>query len=240
MGFLPGPPDRPLQRRAALRVYKFLPSNFGIDAIRSRRLKVALFNELNDPFEHRAVATNNPELRRVIDCIVKENKEKLALLCFSKAWSNPVIWSHYAASHTGLCLGFDISDDLAIEVEYIDDRISDRELVEALISGDLVSGMRAMDAITARKWRHWQYEQEVRVVLGIRSQPENGIFFQSFCDELVLRNVIIGCNCNISRDEISKALEEGGFLKGNVETFKARPAFNSFRIVKNQNPALWK
>ena len=34
--------------------------------------------------------------------------ERFGMLCFSKHWHNPVLWSHYGAKHRGMCLGFDI------------------------------------------------------------------------------------------------------------------------------------
>jgi hypothetical protein len=47
----------------------------------------------------------------------------MGLLCFAGDWSEPVMWSHYAEKHTGICLGFDVSRSAVQQVSYQDDRI---------------------------------------------------------------------------------------------------------------------
>src|SRR4051812_20082149 len=47
------------------------------------------------------------------------------LVCFSRNWIDPVLWSHYAQRHRGLCLGFDVKRDEIELVDYFDDRIRD-------------------------------------------------------------------------------------------------------------------
>ncbi|NKK82626.1 DUF2971 domain-containing protein [Rhizobium leguminosarum bv. viciae] len=32
------------------------------------------------------------------------------LLCMSTTWQEPLLWSHYADKHKGMCLGFDVDD----------------------------------------------------------------------------------------------------------------------------------
>jgi len=39
---------------------------------------------------------------------------KLGLLCFSRNWHNPVLWSHYADKHRGICPGFDADDVVSV------------------------------------------------------------------------------------------------------------------------------
>jgi len=47
-----------------------------------------------------------------------ELAQERGLLRFSRDWHNPVLWSHYASRHTGLCLGFDVPDDCLGPVSY--------------------------------------------------------------------------------------------------------------------------
>jgi hypothetical protein len=44
----------------------------------------------------------------------------------SRSWENPVLWSHYAEGHKGVCLGFDVKEELLEEVKYADELLKAR------------------------------------------------------------------------------------------------------------------
>lgn len=208
-----------------MRVFHFVNETFGLSDIAERRLKIARLHELNDPFEFLGVELSNPGFRRAM----KQSKETLSstngLLCFSRRWSNPVLWSHYANKHQGICLGFDIPDAFLHPVSYVNSRFSAPEKADETFVRKLLF----------TKFAHWSYEDEYRVYEDLDTQ-ENGMYFADFSPEIALRQVIVGCESTISRAELSTAL---GTLAGEVEVFKARAAFRSFRIVRNKNAALW-
>ena len=109
-----------------MRVYHFLASEYGLSDIALKRMKIARFGDLNDPFELLAVNVGGRKnLRKVLRNWKATLNDKRGLLCFSKKWENPVLWSHYAASHTGFCLGFDLNDNrvAVTEVKYSRKRI---------------------------------------------------------------------------------------------------------------------
>jgi len=67
----------------------------------------------------------------VVNCVVGDKERRAAfratkeqinenkgLICFSKSWSNPLMWGHYAEKHAGMCLGFDVPDKLLAPVIY--------------------------------------------------------------------------------------------------------------------------
>ncbi len=88
-----------------------------------------------------------------------ELAQKHGLLCFSRHWHNPVLWSHYASRHTGLCLGFDVPDDCLGPVSYSRKRL----VVEAesfTTPHQLAPEMVIKFFFT--KYSHWRYENEVR------------------------------------------------------------------------------
>ncbi|MNN98719.1 hypothetical protein D3C81_2181770 [compost metagenome] len=74
---------------------------------------------------------------------------------------------------------------------------------------------------------------------GSDSQVIKGrtLYFRRFTDIGVLKEVIVGCNSDISRERVQKALAG---LSSSVESFKVRPAFNSFTVVRNKNKGLWR
>ena len=100
--FLP-PPDRDF-----IRAYHLTSAEHGISGISLSRLKVARFSEVNDPFELMALNSHNREIRRLLRRFKVSQNSKTGLLCFSGNWTNPLLWSHYANKHKGICLGFDL------------------------------------------------------------------------------------------------------------------------------------
>ena len=94
-----------------------------------------------------------------------------------------------------------------------------------------------MNRVLSTKFSHWKYEKEYRIFINLDpAEEENGLYFSEFSEDLILKQVIVGCNSKITRNDISKAL---GNLIGEVDVFKARPAFNTFNIVMNRNKKLW-
>lgn len=101
-----------------MRVYHFVNQEYGLENIRRKRLKIATINELNDPFELFSIELSDPSVRKSFRKMKNDLAMKQGLLCFSKSWSNPVQWSHYANNHQGICLGFDVPDAFLCNVNY--------------------------------------------------------------------------------------------------------------------------
>lgn len=217
-----------------MRVYHFVNEEFGLDDLRRRRLKIATLNELNDPFELFGVDLGDEKLRRAFSLMKQELALSRGILCFSCDWRNPVQWSHYADKHTGLCFGFDVPDKLLGRVNY-----SRRRFVVDLES---FQDPRQIDVETAKKflftkYAHWRYENEVRSFVTLNDKDkETDLYFADFSDDLLLRQVIVGAQSKTSREMLKNAL---GNMAPTVECFKARLAFKSFRVVRQNNEELW-
>ena len=67
--------------------------------------------------------------------------------------------------------------------------------------------------------------------------PASQLYFAKFSDRLRLKQVIVGAESTVSREELSGAL---GALAFEVESFKARLAFASFQVVRQRDERLWK
>jgi hypothetical protein len=92
------------------RVYKFMSAQHGLSNLENRRLKVSTIDDLNDPFDLASIDFTDPIIENAIAATIIGWRGKNGLLCFSRNWDNLLLWTHYGASHTGLCLGFDIPD----------------------------------------------------------------------------------------------------------------------------------
>lgn len=210
-------------------VFRFLDEKYGLQSIRERRLRISRIHELNDPFEFMSPYLSDRNLRLALRKTRDELSNSHGILCFSGSWHSPALWGHYADKHRGICLGFNLSPDLVKQVSYVTSRrhwpsSDEPEALQALFSEALFT-----------KFLHWSYEDEYRVYLSLLDE-DNGHFFKDFGD-LGFCKVIVGAQSKISREEVNSAL---GDLRGSVECFKARPAFRTFRIVRNKNERLWK
>lgn len=219
-----------------MRVYHFLKHTYGIEAIRERHLKIARLANLNDPFEFMSFSMRKRTDRLTFERWRDGMDKNHGLLCFSERSDNPVQWSHYGANHTGVCLGFDIPDHLLIKVQYRSKR--GKVDIEAVVKAGGEDEQRMMLEALSTKFIHWRYEHEQRLFTGLdhNTVTDAGLYFVDFGPSLVLRQVIVGAKSDITRAEVTEALGD----MADVETFKARLAYQTFRVVKNQNAKLWK
>jgi hypothetical protein len=217
-----------------MRLFHFVEKRWGLDDIRRRRLKIATIGELNDPFELLAADLRHPALRAALLDAKKEFAKSRGFLCFSRSWQNPVQWSHYSAKHTGLCLGFDIPDgaDLVRPVEYSAKRfVVDVAQLATTINPDPTLFGRFLFT----KYSHWRYEKEMRAMAHL-DKRDGQFYFTSFSESLRLACVIVGARSQVTRAMLRQAL---GDLAPYVETFKARLAFRSFKVVRQRRATLW-
>ncbi len=218
-----------------MRLYHFVNRKYGLANLAKRQLKIARWNDLNDPFELAGAIFADKDLRKEMRRIKDEIHAAMGMLCFSKNWKNPVQWSHYADNHRGICLGFDIHDNLLQEVDYVTERV-ECTLADIQKSSDKETHKNLIHVMMTTKYVDWRYEQEVRVFSMLKNEND-GLFFQNFDQDLVLREIIVGARSDVSRADIAQAL--GANVQG-IDVCKARLGFNRFEIVKNQDGSLWK
>jgi len=202
-----------------MRVYHFLPANWALDDIRRKRIKISVIDELNDPFELWCVEQPDKRLRQALRGFKAEMVARFGMICFSKSWHNPLLWSHYADKHRGVCLGFDVDDRGLKPVTYSVDRPNLK----------LPPTLESINELLFTKFQGWSYEEELRNWFRL-DEKEDGHYFYPFDQMVRLREVIAGALCNLNRTEIDDALQG----QSAVAVFKARLAFKTFRVVKNR------
>lgn len=218
-----------------MRAYHFVPADHGVENIKLRHLKIARLDDLNDPFEVRAVALGDRTRRRAFEKFVEAFSKDRGLLCFSRDWKNPVQWSHYADRHRGICLGFDVPENMTTAVTYRSHRYPAAELDDlGAIEGP--AAQQKFIQMMNTKFQHWQYENEVRLFASLTAPDPRGLYFAEFSPDLVLAEVIVGHRCSLSRRALEGHL---GDLRAVVSLKKARLAFNTYEVVEQQNKAHW-
>ena len=216
-----------------MRVYHFVSAVYGLENLQFRRLKIARVNELNDPFEFMARASNSLE-RAALRATKDQQSAKTGLLCFSESWKNSVQWSHYADRHRGMCLGFDVPDEHIQKVTY---RKSPIRFDVHRFQSDGIYAEEFSKKLVSTKFYDWSYEKEWRLYIKLDLETEiDGKYFYKFSDDLRLAEVIVGSASLLTRSQVATAL---GTLAEKVRRRKARMAFNSFRVVEQLNPRLW-
>lgn len=212
-----------------MRLYYLTSAQHAIANIALRRIKISRFADLNDPFELLGVNLANKRSRAQFRKLKERINANTGLICMSKAWKSPLMWGHYADKHRGICLGFDVDDARAEEVEYKSSlEQSDLDLETHHPPKDFTK------ELMRTKFSDWRYEEEVRVFVELKDKcVEGGLYFESFSESLVLKEVILGPECPVSRDLIVELISVL-YPKGGVDVKMARIAFTRFEVLTNK------
>ena len=118
---------------------------------------------------------------------------------------------------------------LARSVDYKDERIR----------ADVRKGSKAdvENLLVTTKFKHWEYEREIRAVVELDSAMKEGnLYFRLFDDSFRLAEVILGPTCTLALDAARKLV---GRHYRQAVAFKARLAFRSFGVVPDQQTVDW-
>ena len=131
-------------------------------------------------------------------------------------------------------LGFNIPDEDLGAITYSRKRLAVE--VESFRNPSQLS-VDIVKRFLLTKYSHWRYENEVRCFVTLEDRDlEKNLYFADFSERLRLAMVIVGAESNVTREVLRSALGE---LALNVEIFKARLAFGSFKVVRQRNRKLW-
>jgi len=211
--------------------YHFISEKYALEAVAKQRLKLSLINDLNDPFELLAADFLDRESRKEAIRFKEDMASKLGILCFSKNWKSPLLWSHYADRHKGIALKCYIKDSIALPVTYRTNRFffdmkGKRNKKQKVTRSET-------EGLWLTKFESWRYEEEIRVICSkYECEKEGELFFKDCNDEeLQIQGLILGPLCNLSINQIKDALPSGK----EIDIIKSRLAFRSFEIVRQKD-----
>lgn len=214
--------------------YHFTCANYGIENLENSRLKVARFQTLNDPFEmmpYRRYKTLN-ERKPYTDFFQKMDK-KYGLLCFSSTYHDQLLWAHYADGHTGIALGFEITNNDLLEVNYTSENIRPKLSLSADTSENEINYLK----LAKTKYAEWQYEKEHRLIVELKECTKaDDLFFMPFSSSLALKQVILGARFN-HKDNQERILS----LKNNLgfEIIASRIGWEDYKVRKDGTRTKW-
>ena len=212
-----------------MKAFHFISSRHGLNTIKEQQVKASQLDDLNDPFELYSVNMSDRKYRKEFLELKKYMAKKIGILCFSKRWRSPLMWSHYADRHKGMALIFDIKDDVVKEVKYRKNRVNidvEKDLLNKGINNSVA------DKILATKYSQWSYEEELRVFLeNDKCKKVGDHLFHELGDELHLKGVVLGALSETKPTDIAKVLPKGL----SIEVTKSRLAYNTYTIVRNKS-----
>jgi hypothetical protein len=213
-----------------MRLYHYLESKWALDDIRRRRIKLSKIDDMNDPFELKCVFSRHNLTQTAIEQTGAELAESFSALCFSRDWDSILMWSHYGDRHKGICLGFDVREEIARPVDYVPEPILVGNLVVERGGDVSVEQLRkTVESLLGTKYDGWFYEKEIRVhTERAEIDEETGQYFADFSERVELKEVIAGARFPLSKKPIVDALE----AYSDVEIYKARVSTERFEIVK--------
>lgn len=208
-----------------MRAYYFTNLTHGLSNIALQRLKISRVRELNDPYELLAADLSDEALRAPYESMREQLSQTRGMICLSKVWDQPIMWSHYADRHRGLCLGCDIPDDAVFDVRYSDARVPfTRELLKHPDPEEW------MKRYLGTKHSAWAYEREVRIICSLDPDTaEDGLFFYEFDERVVLREVILGVRCPLAKVRVERLTEQMG---ASVAVRTTRLSNNAFAVLE--------
>lgn len=191
-----------------------------------KQFYLAKANQFNDPFEGKfrlhADTSHDDLYGKLLKGAITMGvswfmsgrvSDKARLCCFSEKRDDVLMWSHYAASHTGICIEF----DTAVE----DSPLSGCKKIKYsptfnVIEGDLEDIFERACLVKAEQWK---YEEEWRLI----RESESLVVFPEKC----LTGVILGCR--ISDDDRQWVLD---WLKPYpwASVYEAREVKNDIRL----------
>lgn len=200
------------------------------------------FHQLNDPFEAIATKTFGDAIQFLKDVAldghekIQELSEKIiafrdraGVYSLSKSQSgipdNELMWAHYADSHRGFCIEYDmeqlaLSEDLWFNVSSVDSVVYLPKLPEMCLNdifGD--SDIPLITKIYGTKSKVWEYENEARLLYetsGIKKY-----------NPAALKSVYFGLNMDKEHEEYLI----GQLKNRNVKFFKMRMANREYKLI---------
>lgn len=215
-------------------VYKFYPPKYASEALKKGRFKVSPIDDLNDPFEYQSINMGDRSVRAwAANFRALVSKENTGIISFSKNWREPLMWAHYAESHKGMALGFEVVDRLLLGVEYISERITPPKDID----NNKESMEQLVTMLIKSKHENWKYEDELRLLRNLDScDREKGLFFAKWNHTTQLKEVVLGARYQTQEDSVFQEYLES---KG-VKIITARPKFTGFKMTPQKNLSLQK
>jgi hypothetical protein len=195
-------------------------------------------NQLNDPFEgliRPKIFEDYEILRPYLSPSEYERKINLikkliiqigyvGIYSLSRSWKNELLWTHYAKSHQGFCIEYEL-DDLILDKsktvifpKILEIKYCKEPPQYTLEEMDNITETQLLQILIGTKSLPWKYEKEIRIIF-----KENG---EQEINQKSIKSIIFGANAN--ENDINNTVKKIPykikyfkiFLKNRYELFK--------------------
>ena len=220
-------------------IFKYCKYEYLQETLNNLTLKSSRLDSFNDPLESVYQIKIHSNKLNGKELIAMHNKKKnyiddklkeICVICFSEVNNEPLMWSHYANEHKGICLKFDIEtifdreDVSCASIVYS----SALPLLDVFVNNTKdVHLEKLLDSIINTKSIHWSYEKEIRMY---KKHHSNDIFY---FNEKSLKSVILGLRFDDKeRETVQKLVATYNEKhKTNVKIEYALQATNSYQLM---------
>jgi hypothetical protein len=131
----------------------------------------------------------NPTRLQAVVADVQKNIHRVGVACFSEVPDSILMWSHYAESHSGVCVEFDNTDSKSVMAKALPVRYSSNYNAAKVFFDN---EERQFELFLLTKSDCWSYEREWRIChfrggVGVQELPVNAI-----------RSIRLGCRIDSS------------------------------------------
>ncbi len=203
--------------------------------IRSHRLKLTEAGLSNDPFEMNPSFDTCEKSPLIMDSHMwnlercwEEHKamEPQTVICLSASLSSVLMWGHYAANHTGVCLAFEIpvseyanclianlgKNYPLLPMQYGESRVFAKDYIQLGQHNTIVYSLGSLlRKLLSYKPYDWNYEREFRLLVPQNAiDYDSGMMFTSILKDN-LSGVILGAQCKQTKTKVRAMLSSAGY-----------------------------
>lgn len=135
------------------------------------------------------------EIKRLVDAEMSSR----GVFSLAARWDCPLMWSHYADEHRGLCIEYDMHENVCSHIKPVDYRrprsIKITELMQWKLHKSAEAEQKILDTYFFAKSPQWRHEREWRDIHplnGVISAPFriSGVYFGLRCDAAVRTSIV--------------------------------------------------
>jgi hypothetical protein len=166
-----------------------------------------------------------------LERLMREDIAHQGVSCFSAEYDHILMWSHYAKSHSGVCIGFNLVELF----HYIAQHSHPERMVRKVIYQDELKPVRYMEQrqeATIRwmttKSKVWQYEKEIRITLSFLDLNADHLHFQKINSDS-FSSIYLGSQIDTLHEDKIREICKARYP--HVTIFKMKLADDKFEMI---------